>query len=163
MNVGTNVAIFFTILFAMILELIPFPEALPQEIGFLRPELILMTLIYWVIALPHRAGVVLAWISGLMTDILVGNFLGQFGCSFVIISYVVLQFYQRLRMFSVWQQAMLVSGLIILHLGLSFFYVYLFDGSIPSLWQLMPVISSALVWPFVFLLLRTIRRSLKLT
>ena len=146
----------------MILELIPFPEGLPEEIGFLRPELVLMTLIYWVIALPHRAGVVLAWISGLIMDILVGNFLGQFGCSYVIISFVVLQFYQRLRMFSVWQQAILVSGLIILHRGLSFLFVYFFDGSIPSLWQVMPAISSALVWPLVFLLLRAFRRSLKL-
>jgi len=146
----------------MILELIPFPEGLPEEIGFLRPELVLMTLIYWVIALPHRAGVVLAWISGLIMDILVGNFLGQFGCSFVIISFVVLQFYQRLRMFSVWQQAILVSGLIILHRGLSFLCVYFFDGSIPSLWQVMPAVSSALVWPLLFLLLRAFRRSLKL-
>ena len=38
-----------------------------------------------------------------------------------------------------------------------------FDGTIPSLWQMMPAISSALVWPLVFLLLRAIRRSLKLT
>ena len=146
----------------MILELIPFPEGLPEEIGFLRPELVLMTLIYWVIALPHRAGVVLAWISGLIMDILVGNYLGQFGCSFVIISFFVLQFYQRLRMFSVWQQAILVSGLIILHRGLSFLCVYFFDGSIPSLWQVMPAVSSALVWPLLFLLLRAFRRSLKL-
>ena len=163
MSLVTNLTIFFTILLAMILELIPFPEGLPKEIGFLRPELVLMTLIYWVVALPHRAGVVLAWVSGLTMDILVGNFLGQFACSFVIISYVVLQFYQRLRMFSVWQQAILVSGLIILHRGLSFLYLYFFDGTIPSLWQMMPAISSALVWPLVFLLLRAIRRSLKLT
>ena len=162
MNVTASLAIFFTILLTMILELIPFPEGLPEEIGFLRPELVLMTLIYWVIALPHRAGVVLAWISGLIMDILVGNYLGQFGCSFVIISFFVLQFYQRLRMFSVWQQAILVSGLIILHRGLSFLCVYFFDGSIPSLWQVMPAISSALVWPLVFLLLRAFRRSLKL-
>lgn len=163
MSLVTNLTIFFTILLAMILELIPFPEGLPKEIGFLRPELVLMTLIYWVVALPHRAGVVLAWVSGLTMDILVGNFLGQFACSFVIISYVVLQFYQRLRMFSVWQQAILVSGLMILHRGLSFLYLYFFDGTIPSLWQMMPAISSALVWPLVFLLLRAIRRNLKLT
>ena len=163
MSLVTNLTIFITILLAMILELIPFPEGLPKEIGFLRPELVLMTLIYWVVALPHRAGVVLAWVSGLTMDTLVGNFLGQFACSFVIISYFVLKFYQRLRMFSVWQQAILVSGLIILHRGLSFLYLYFFDGTIPSLWQVMPAISSALVWPLVFLLLRAIRRNLKLT
>ena len=163
MNVATYSSIFFTIFFAMVLELIPFPEAFPSEIGYLRPELVLMTLIYWIIALPHRVGVAVAWISGIIMDVLVGNFLGQFGCTFVIISYFVLRFYQRLRMFSVWQQAILVSGLVILHRGLSFLYEYLFYDSFWSPWYLMPVISSVLIWPLLFLLLRALRRSFRLT
>ena len=163
MNVATNASIFFTIFFAMILEVIPFPESLPAEIGFLRPDLVLMSLIYWIIALPHRAGVVLAWVSGLIMDVLVGNFLGQFGFAYVIISYFVLRFYQRLRMFSVRQQAILVAGLVMLHRGLSFLFEYVFGKSFWSAWELMPVVSSALIWPVVFLLLRSLRRSLKLT
>ena len=163
MNVATNTSIFFTIFFAMILEIIPFSEGLPAEIGFLRPDLVLMTLIYWTIALPHRAGVILAWISGIIMDILVGNFLGQFGCAFVIVSYFVLKFYQRLRMFSVWQQAILVGGLVILHQWLSSLFEYIFDVSSWSAWNMMSVLSSALIWPFVFLLLRSLRRNLRLT
>ncbi len=147
----------------MILEIIPFPESLPSELGFLRPELVLMTLIYWIIALPHRAGVVLAWVSGLTMDALVGNFLGQFGCTFVITSYFALKFYQRLRMFSVWQQAILVAGLVLIHLGLSSLFEYIIDDFFWSVWYLMPVLSSALIWPCVFLLLRSLRRSLRLT
>ena len=163
MNLATNTSIFFTIFFAMILELIPFPEGLPSEMGFLRPELVLMTVIYWIIALPHRAGVVLAWISGLIMDILIGNFLGQFGVTFVIVSYFALKFYQRFRMFSVWQQAIVVSGLVVLHRALSFLLEYVFTGSFWSAWYLLPVLSSALIWPLVFLLLRSLRRSLRLT
>ena len=163
MNVATNTSIFFTIFFAMILEIIPFSEGLPAEIGFLRPDLVIMTLVYWTIALPHRAGVILAWVSGIIMDVLVGNFLGQFGCTFVIISYFVLKFYQRLRMFSVWQQAILVGGLVILHQGLSSIFEYIFDVSFWSAWNLLSVLSSALIWPLVFLLLRSLRRSLRLT
>ena len=106
MNVATKASIFFTIFFAMILEIIPFSEGLPAEIGFLRPDVVIMTLVYWTIALPHRAVVILAWVSGIIMDVLVGNFLGQFGCTFVIISYFVLNFYQRLwrvlRLYSVY-------------------------------------------------------------
>ena len=163
MNLATNTSIFLTIFFAMILELIPFPEGLPSEMGFLRPELVLMTVIYWIIALPHRAGVVLAWISGLIMDILIGNFLGQFGVTFVIVSYFALKFYQRFRMFSVWQQAIVVSGLVVLHRALSFLLEYVFTGFFWSAWYLLPVLSSALIWPLVFLLLRSLRRSLRLT
>ena len=163
MNIATNVSIFVTIFFAMILEIIPFSEVLPAEIGFLRPDLVIMTLVYWTIALPHRAGVILAWVSGIMMDVLVGNFLGQFGCTFVIISYFVQKFYQRLRMFSVWQQAILVGGLVILHQGLSSIFEYIFDVSSWSAWNLLSVLSSALIWPLVFLLLRSFRRSLRLT
>ena len=147
----------------MILEIIPFSEGLPAEIGFLRPDLVLMTLIYWAIALPHRAGVILAWISGISMDVLVGNFLGQFGCTFVIVSYFALKFYQRIRMFSVWQQAILVGGLVILHQGLSSLFEYISDVSFWSAWTLMNVLSSALIWPLLFLLLRSLRRSLRLT
>ena len=163
MNIATNASIFFTIFFAMILEIIPFSEVLPAEIGFLRPDLVIMTLVYWTIALPHRAGVMLAWVSGIIMDVLVGNFLGQFGCTFVIISYFVQKFYQRLRMFSVWQQAILVGGLVILHQGLSSIFEYIFDVSSWSAWNLLSVLSSALIWPLVFLLLRSLRRSLRLT
>ena len=163
MNVFTNASIFFTIFFAMILEIIPFSEGLPAEIGFLRPDLVIMTLVYWTIALPHRAGVILAWICGVIMDVLVGNFLGQFGCTFVIISYLVLKFYQRIRMFSVWQQAILVSGLVILNQGLSSLFEYISGVSFWSAWTLMTVLSSALIWPLVFLLLRSLRRSLRLT
>ena len=163
MNIATNVSIFLTIFFAMILEIIPFSEGLPAEIGFLRPDLVIMTLVYWTIALPHRAGVILAWVSGIIMDVLVGNFLGQFGCTFVIISYFTLKFYQRLRMFSVWQQAILVGGLVILHQGLSSIFEYIFDVSSWSAWNLLSVLSSALIWPLVFLLLRSLRRSLRLT
>ena len=163
MNIATNASIFFTIFFAMILEIIPFSEVLPSEIGFLRPDLVIMTLVYWTIALPHRAGVILAWVSGIIMDVLVGNFLGQFGCTFVIISYFTLKFYQRLRMFSVWQQAILVGGLVILHQGLSSIFEYIFDVSFWSAWNLLSVLSSVLIWPLVFLLLRSLRRSLRLT
>ena len=80
MNIATNVSIFFTIFFAMILELIPFSEALPAEIGFLRPELGSYDSYLLDYCSSSPSGVVLAWISGIIMDILVGNFLGQFGC-----------------------------------------------------------------------------------
>jgi cell shape-determining protein MreD len=53
--------------------------------------------------------------------------------------------------------------LVILHRGISSIFEYIFDASFWSAWNLMPVLSSALIWPLVFLLLRSLRRSLRLT
>ena len=45
---------------AMTLAVISLPESLPMALGYLRPEWVALVLIYWVIALPHRVGIVVA-------------------------------------------------------------------------------------------------------
>ena len=97
---------------AMILAVITFPNNLPWEFGFLRPDWVLLVLIYWVIALPHRVGVMTAWVIGLMVDVLLGSLLGQHALIFLLVAYIAQNLYQRLRMFAVWQQSMVVFALI---------------------------------------------------
>jgi len=49
---GTGVII-VTLLLAALLEVIP----LPASIDWVRPEWMLLVLVYWVLSLPHRIGV----------------------------------------------------------------------------------------------------------
>ena len=46
---------------AFILSMLP----LPQLLQSIRPEFILIVLIYWCIALPNRIGVGIGWLTGL--------------------------------------------------------------------------------------------------
>jgi rod shape-determining protein MreD len=143
---------------AMILSILALPGLLPWEFGFLRPDWMLLVLIYWVIALPHRVGLLTAWILGLLTDVLLGTLLGQHAVVFMIIAYVASNLYQRLRMFAVWQQSLVVFALV----GLAQMINYWIEGLVGpkdwSLWLLLPALMSSLVWPWMFLLLRFLRR-----
>ena len=162
MNFLSFFAISATIFIALVLEVINLNKAFPLEIGFLRPEWVLMTLIYWMISMPQRTGVMMAFVVGILMDVLLGSGIGHHSLSFLLISYIALKFYQRLRMFSVLQQAIVVSGLLFLHIMISFSVEYFVYSATWTGWNLMPLITSALIWPLVFLFLRSLRRSLQL-
>ena len=152
------VIIVLTFLVAMILSVIQIPDGVPAELGYVRPDWVALVLIYWVIALPHRVGVVTAWAVGLIMDILIGSLIGQHALGYIIIVYIAASLYQRLRMFSVWQQAAVLFALLGLNHILGFWIESIAGLSEWSLWYLLPAVSGALLWPWIFLMLRFLRR-----
>ena len=150
------VAATFTL--AMLLAVISLPEFVPWELGYLRPQWVLLVLIYWVIALPHRIGILVAWTAGLLVDILLGSLLGQHGIAFIVVAYIASSLYQRLRMFAVWQQGLIVFATIGLSQLINLWIENIAGLSTWSLWYLLPAFVSALVWPWIFLALRYLRR-----
>ena len=150
--------IFVTFAVAMLLAVVSLPDSLPRELGHLRPQWIELVLIYWVIALPHRVGIVVAWTIGILMDVLLGSLLGQHGLAFIIVTYISSSLYQRLRMFAVWQQSLIVFAIIGLSLLLNFWIENIVGLVEWSLWYLLPAIVSALLWPWIFLCLRFSRR-----
>src|SRR5690606_12029929 len=61
-----------------------------------------------VLALPHRVGLTTAWVLGLAQDVLFGTLLGQNALILTLITFLVLSLHQRLRMFPMWQQSMVL-------------------------------------------------------
>lgn len=119
-----------------------------------------MVLIYWVMALPYRIGIGSAWFAGLILDILEGSILGLNAMALVVIAYVTLSLHQRLRMFSSLQQAGLVLALVGLNLLLSNWLQIMTGQTVPgTMMFLMAALTSAVIWPSLFQLLRQIRRS----
>jgi rod shape-determining protein MreD len=142
----------------MILALVNIPNNLPWEFGYLRPDWVLLILIYWIIALPHRVGMLTAWVLGLLMDVLLGSLLGQHALIYLLVAYIAANLYQRLRMFAVWQQSLVVLALIgLAHLTM-FWIERLIGMKAWSWWLLLPAVMSAFVWPWMFLLLRALRR-----
>ena len=150
--------IWSTLILGMVLSVVQLPEGVPAELGYLRPDWVAMVLVYWVIALPHRVGIVTAWIAGVFSDVLLGSLLGQHALAYVIIAYVAANLYQRLRMFSVWQQALIVFAMLGLNQLINFWVDSLAGVSEWSLWYLLPALSGAFLWPWAFLILRSLRR-----
>ncbi|MEQ8407280.1 MAG: rod shape-determining protein MreD [Gammaproteobacteria bacterium] len=141
---------------AYLLAIVPFPDWAMNY----RPEWVPMVLIYWVMALPYRVGIGSAWMAGLLLDILEGSTLGLNAMSLVIVAYVTLSLHLRLRMFSYVQQAGLVLALVGLNLMVTHWLQLMTNQTTASsLMFLMAALTSAVIWPSLFQLLRQVRRS----
>ena len=157
------VVVGLTLLAGMVLAVIPVPQQAPAEIGFVRPDWVAMILLYWIIALPHRFGMVFAWLIGFCMDILLGSLMGQHALSYLFIAWITINIYQRLRMFMIWQQAVLMFVLLGLNRLINFQVENITGFAEWSFWMLMPALSGGLLWPWVFLVLRYFRRSFDIT
>ena len=141
-------------LVAYVLAVLP----MPLWLMWARPEWVALILIYWAIALPHRVGILTALALGVMLDALEGAVLGQNAFSLVVVVMLCQTLYQRLRVFSVLQQAGTVFVLIGINQLVCQWVLNLEGVGGPSLLFLLPAVSSALLWPVVLHVLRRLRR-----
>ena len=149
---GGGHVIITSILIAMVLMLIQLPESM----RILRPEWVLLTLMYWAMALPLRVGVGYAWVVGLLMDVLFGSVLGVLAFSYALVVYLILRFHLQLRQFPLWQQALSLMSLILL--------VHVVTASMASaisdwLAYFPAAVMSTLLWPLVHVFLRGVRRT----
>ena len=141
-----------SILIAMVLMIIP----LPDSIRNLRPEWVLLTLMYWALALPRSVGVGCAWVVGILMDILLGGVLGVLAFSYALVVFLILRFHLQLRQFPLWQQALsLMSFILLVHI------VTVSMTSLSANWLVWfpAAATSTLLWPFVHVILRAVRRT----
>ncbi len=152
---GGGLIIFATFLVGMVLSQMPLPDMLVWA----RPEWVVLILIYWVMALPHRVGMGSAFVLGVVLDVVRGSVLGLSALSLTLIAFLVLMLYKRLRMFPLWQQSLMVLVLVGIN-QLLFHWMQSMTGTTGnSLLFLLPSVVSALVWPWLFLLLRATRHT----
>jgi len=144
-----------TLIVALMLVMLPLPEW-AQEF---RPDWVTLVLIYWVMAVPERFGVVFAWILGLLLDVTQGAILGQHAIGLVLIVYIVQLQYLRIRVFSLVQQALVVFVLLLVK-QLLVLWVNGLVGQAPEnvVSYFLPSLTGAIIWPWLFIILRDIRR-----
>ncbi|HAO26443.1 MULTISPECIES: rod shape-determining protein MreD [unclassified Methylophaga] len=147
--------IYITLLFAILLMLVPIPDSL----RYARPEWVAMTLIYWAMALPQRVSIGVAWLTGLVMDLITGGVLGIHAFAYALVIYLVGRLHLQLRQYPLWQQAFTILSLVFL----VHFIVMLNAPSSFSLTNWMTVLTSTLVWPLVYAVLRKIRRSFQVS
>jgi len=140
-----------TVVIAMVLMILP----LPESIRLFRPEFVLLVLMYWVMALPRKVSVGYAWIVGILVDIMMGSYLGVTAFSYALVIYLTARFHLQLRQFPVWQQALIILSLVlIVHI-----VAVLVSPQIVNWYLWLPAISSMIVWPLNYALLRSVRRT----
>ena len=144
-----------TVAVALMLVMMPLPEMVEP----LRPDWVTLVVLYWVIALPQRFGLVFAWIAGMLLDVSVGTLLGQHALGLVLVAAVALRLHQRLRLFPLAQQALVIVALLFFK-QLIVLWISGIAGRAPedvTIYLVAPVLA-LLFWPLVFLILRDLRR-----
>ncbi|MDT8281788.1 MAG: rod shape-determining protein MreD [Gammaproteobacteria bacterium] len=143
-----------TVISAFMLAIMPLPN---WAIAF-RPDWVTLVLIYWAMAVPTQVGVTIAWFSGLLLDVSYGTLMGQQAVGMVLVIYVIHIQHQRLRVASLLQQAIVIFFLLLIK-QLLVLWVDGMLGRAPNSWlYFMPAISSAILWPWIYLVLRDLRR-----
>ncbi len=146
--------IWLSFIIALILQTTPWPG----ELSAFRPSWILLVVFYWVMALPHRVNVGSAFVLGLLWDLMLGSTLGVRAGMMSILVYIIALNFQVIRNLSLWQQATLLALLSLLGKAIEFSLEYLvshvtFDPSV-----LMAGVLNFFLWPWLFFLLRRVRR-----
>jgi len=146
--------------FFLVLVLYVFP--LPMVVNSLRPSWLVLIVFYWVLALPDKIGAMHACFLGLLVDILLGSTLGVHALLLSLISYFVTRNYQKIRNASVLKRTLTLGVLVLanhvlLYWAVSFTKPIVLHGYS----YYFPVLTSMLVWPWFFLLMRFVRRKFK--
>jgi|SRR5690625_1260480 len=142
---------------ALILTVVPLPDWLSAG----RPQWVALVLIYWCMALPNRVGVGVGFLVGLIQDALLGSLLGQHALTFALLAFLTIKLHQRIRVFPLWQQAISVLVLLLLT-QLVIFWINGFVGRSPVSWTYwLTAVVGTLLWPWIFGLMREIRRSFR--
>ncbi len=156
---GGGAIIFGTFLLGLMLSQVP----LPTSVEWLRPEWVVIILIYWVMALPERVGLGSAVLLGLALDIIKGIPLGLNVIALLVVAYLTLMLHRRLRMFPLWQQAFVVMILVGINQLLFNWFHGLIGTRSDSLIFLLPALVSAILWPWMFVILRGLRRTFRVS
>jgi rod shape-determining protein MreD len=146
--------IIFSLLLALILSIMP----MPLSFDSFRPDWVLVVLFYWCLALPSKVNVITAWVMGLLLDVLLGSVLGVHAAAMALATYIIVINYQKIRNFSVWQQALIIGFVSALYHLLVFWLQYFLTDAVFLSTYLYPVFIDILLWPWAFLLLRKVRR-----
>ena len=123
-----------------------------------QPPWLTLTLAYWCLAQPDRIGITVGFVPGLLQNALTDAPLGQHALALALVAAAVLAEHQRLRVLPLWQQALLLAPLLVVHQVI----LALVTGSTGrpvTTAMLLPALTGALIWPWLFLTLRDLRRS----
>jgi rod shape-determining protein MreD len=140
---------------ALLLTLFPMPEWISAS----RPIWVLLVLIFWALILPGRVSITLAWVMGILLDVLNGSLLGEHALALTLVIYLAARLNNQLRMFSLFQQGMAILFMVLLYQFI-LFCIQGFLGDLPGGWfYWLSAVTSMVLWPWVFIILRDRCRS----
>ncbi|HEX6928418.1 MAG TPA: rod shape-determining protein MreD [Gammaproteobacteria bacterium] len=131
---------------------------LPDMLRPFWPAWPALILVYWCLALPHRVNVGTFWVIGILLDVLKGALLGEHALALAVLAFATTRWHLQVRVFPVSQQILVVALLLAIYEFLLFWIRGIAAVGQPFFYSIAPVLSGALVWPWMYFLLRGLRR-----
>lgn len=151
--------VYLSLLVALVLMILP----LPDGVLIYRPNWVALVLIYWSMALPKRVGLWFAFFTGIILDTSQGTLLGQHTLALVVVIFLNMNFYQRIRVLVLAQQAVYVFLLLLINQVLVAWVEGILGRPTPVLAYVGAPFVGMLIWPWVFVVLRDLRRKAALS
>ena len=144
--------ILITIILGLFISLTTLP------FGYYAPEWMLLIVIYWAIAVPSNNKLFIAFLIGIIADIVYGQILGISSLFYVLLVYFILRLYNSLRYMTIAQQAVVIFIFIFLKQHLLVWAYFIIDRNIDYQALIVGSLVSASIWPLIYYSLRFIRR-----
>lgn len=128
--------------------------ALPGFLQVLRPDLIALTLVYWVVYHPRRVGFLPAWLLGLAMDVHNGSLFGQHAISYAVLMYLAILLHRRISMFGMRHQVLHVLVILAAAQAVMLLVRLTAGDEFPGPLYFAPAIVGAMLWPALFALIR---------
>lgn len=146
--------VWLSLLLACILSLV----SLPNYLIWLRPDWVLLVLVYWVIALDRRVAIGLAFFIGVLLDLLHYTLFGEHALALVVAIYIILKLRKKMRVYPIIQQALVIMVVSLFYKVIIFFAQNSIAAPRVSTLYWLSIAVNTLVWPLVLLMLRWARR-----
>ncbi len=141
--------VLLTLILGLLLNLLPW-SGLTK---LLWPDCIALLLLYWVIHQPREIGLGAGWFLGLLMDIADGVLFGQHALAYTLMIFMAQILRPRIQMFSFWQQALYVFGLLLISLVIMLVTRLAFGAAFPGPLYFASSLFGALLWPSLSMLL----------
>jgi rod shape-determining protein MreD len=145
MRLNSHRMVYISLLLALILQLLPWSGVWVQ----IKPDFVLLVLLYWMLRAPHLCNIGTAWSAGLMIDLINGDLFGQNALAYVLTAFIAVIYQKRLILFTVLQQSGYVFLLLFIN-QLTLLMLKLFmDSKQFSFLYFVSCLSSILLWHLV--------------
>ncbi|MDG6897259.1 rod shape-determining protein MreD [Actinobacillus delphinicola] len=156
---GHYLCILIVFFLAVVLQVLPWPQGWQGA----RPAWLVLAVMYWILVLPDKINIGTAFVIGIVWDLVTGSVLGVHAMVLVIFAYFIRIKYMMLRNLSLWFQSILVIFFVMfIRLGLFVIEYILYHNVTFDPHCLYGALLSGILWPWLVLLLRSIRYRIRL-
>jgi rod shape-determining protein MreD len=142
-SVDSRARLLLSALVALVLSVLP----LPPWADMVRPQFLVLTVLYWSVNAPRTGGIGFGFFAGLTLDVFQGPVLGEHALALALVSYIAVREHQRIRSKPAFQQALIVCAALIVYEVVLFAIDGWTGHAVTSPLRWIHTVTGALIWP----------------